>query len=400
MTATTANARLTATVARRRPPRLVAAIALVALAVNSVLIQTVAADNEALKQGVRGAVLMVVLVALLARNVYVPQWLTGLLLASMSLLVLRQNPDQLSIVFALILALLLCLLPERTVLKYAAVAAVAALGLIFLLLWTGATVNQEIVLEKAGRIIRERQAYGTKGVPFFFNIVAGACMLSLLYAYRYWSRQRFALTLGAVLALSYQLFRTTDARGGFLTVLLFAGLLVIVPRVRIPIVYASVPVVLVGATPILAYLTGYEVNRVLSNRPVFYRMFLEDREWFDFVLSTPVKATAYPVDNSYIHLAVGGGLVMLAVFLALFWRAIYRLMERRLYGEVAFLIAAATYCASESLIVRIELVWIVYVWYLLLRHGTAIGRPSFEVGSPVQRARGRRADATATDMWL
>ena len=56
----------------RRPPLVVAAFALCALAVNSVLIQTIAADNFALKQGVRVVVLALVVLALFAQRLHPP----------------------------------------------------------------------------------------------------------------------------------------------------------------------------------------------------------------------------------------------------------------------------------------------------------------------------------------
>jgi hypothetical protein len=146
-------------------------------------------------------------------------------------------------------------------------------------------------------------------------------------------------------------------------------LLFIVPRVRLTRLYAMMPTILLTLTLSIAFSSRDEINRILSQRPSYYRLFLEDLNLSDFVLSAPVKSTSYPVDNSYIHLAVGAGAFTLTAFLILFYRAVHSLMLHGRYAEVAFLVTAAAYCASESLIVRIELVWIVYMWHLLLRWG-------------------------------
>jgi hypothetical protein len=376
----------------RQPPRLVAAIALTALAINSVLIQTVASDNPVLKQGVRVAILSMVICTLAIRSTRVPVWLAFAIIASTVLLLARANADQLSIVFALVMALLLCQLTERTALKLAAIASVSALLLIFLLLWSGITVHQEIVLEKSGRTIRTRYAYGTDGVPFFYNIAMGAGVLTLMYVKRYFSRAVYAGALVAVLLIATRLYLTTDARGGYLAVLIFVAFSFIVPLVRVAWLYAFVPMFLIASTVWLAYVAGPELNERLSLRPSYYRRFLDSRDWFDFIISAPVKAATYPVDNSYIHLAVGAGLATLGLFLVLYVRAVFELMRTGRYDEIAFLVAAAAYCLSESLIVRVEVVWIIYAWYLLLRFGSASFRTSDRRSPPTSSNQSARID--------
>ena len=161
------------------------------------------------------------------------------------------------------------------------------------------------------------------------------------------------------------------------------ALLFIVPRVRVVRLYAMMPTILLALTLVITFWSGYTFNRLLSLRPSYFRTFLEDRDLSDFILSAPVKSTSYPVDSSYIHLAVGAGAVTLTAFLVLFYRAVNSLMHHGRHAEVAFLVTAAVYCASESLIVRIELVWIVYMWHLLFRWGAALG-PLVEMGTPMR----------------
>lgn len=338
---------------------------LVVLAGNAVVIQTVLTEESIIKQLVRVAVLGVVTISLLARNPFVPKWLAGLCLWSLVLLTVTQNPDQLSIVFVLALSVWLALIPERSVLRSAAFASVVALLMVFGLLAAG--ITQDEILE-----LRQRRTFGTAGVPFFFNVVFGAGALSILYAVRHESRRRRRVVILVTLTAATWLFGQTDARGGYAALLLFVVLLWVVPRLRLTPLYAAMPAVLMAASLYLAYRASPELNYVLSQRPMLYRMLLDQSSLGDLVVSSSAKQAGFAVDNSYLHLLIGTGAVTAGVFVVLFWRAVTFLMRRGKHAEVAFLVATAVYCLSESLLVRIENPFIVFAWFLVVRYGTPL----------------------------
>lgn len=341
-------------------PRRLVGFCLLALAVNAVVIQTVLTDDSIVKMIVRVSVLALAVLGLAVRNVHVPLWLAFGVLWSAVLLVGRQNPDQLSIIFVLTLTLLALQVSEQSLLKAAVVASWVALGLIFALLAIG--VTDDVVIN-----LRQRHTYGTAGVPFFYNVVYGALSLTVLYAVKY--RHRVYAAVSASLALATYLFQQTDARGGYASLLLFLALLWLVPRVRVTPLYAAVPVTMLAVSVWLAFGATRELNVRLSHRPSLYRRFLDSAEWTDYLISDTAKQVGYAVDNSYLHLLVGAGLVTIVGFFVLFFRAVYALMMEQRFPEVAYLVASSAYCMSESLLVRIENVFIVYTWYLVVRHG-------------------------------
>lgn len=354
----------TATTVKRPSDRLVLACILV-LAVNAVLIQTVLTEDSIIKQLVRVCVLGLVVLSLTARNSFLPMWLVGMCVWSLVLLTGTQNSDQLSIVFVLTLSVWLALVPERAVLLSVAIASVVALLLVFALLAAG--ITQDEILE-----FRQRRTFGTAGVPFFFNVVFGAGALGVLYTIKFKSRRSRWIVTVVTLAGATWLFGQTDARGGYVALLLFMGLLWVVPRLRITPLYAATPAVLMAVSLYLSYASGPALNSLLSQRPRLYRTFLDQSSLGDLVLSSSAKQAGFAVDNSYLHLLVGTGVVTAVVFLILFWRAVTSLMNRGMHAEVAFLIATAAYCLTESLLVRIENPFVVFAWFLLVRYGTPL----------------------------
>ena len=74
------------------------------------------------------------------------------------------------------------------------------------------------------------------------------------------------------------------------------------------------------------------------------------------------------VDNSYLHLLVGGGFVLTLVFLFAYGFAVINLCRRHMYPEVALMTTSCFYFMSESILLRIENVFVIYVWYLVVKH--------------------------------
>lgn len=343
-------------------------VALFALAINAVLIQTVTTDDSALKNIIRVGSLGLVGAAILFSNARVSTGITLLILYSVSMLALRQNMDQLSYLFVFILAFGMFAVQERRLEKTLMLASVASLVLVFALL--AAHVTTDVILEP-----RSRHTYGTNGVPFFYNLVYGACVMAVLYAYKYGLKRRLWVLVGSVAAATY-LFQQTDARGGYLAFLAFVALLFLVPLFS----RAAIFRVCAALLPVLFLLFSFylasqyeddDANFLWSNRPKLLQRFFENIGAPDFFFSTSVKYFSRAetiVDNSYIHLMVGGGAVLCLAFLIIYYRAVMNLFNAGRHVEVAFIIATCVYFNSESIMLRIENMFVIYFWYLMLRY--------------------------------
>jgi hypothetical protein len=342
-------------------------LVLLVLAVNAVLIQTVIPEESQMKNVVRVACIVLLVFSMFLSNAEMPLWTVLTLLMCAALFVTRGNTDQLSYIFVLLLAPAMVALDERKVVRWLAVASVGSLLLVFAFLQLGITHNVVLAL-------RSRQTFGTDGVPFFFNLVYGAGALVILYTRKYWLRGRF-LALAGLLAGATALFLATDARGGYFSLLAFVGLLFVVPFLaRLHLFRVLVALLPFLFLPFAFYLASqggsFEANKLWSNRPRFYAIFLNALHPDDYLFSTSVKyfdRVVTIVDNSYLHLLVGGGVVLFVVFAVLFYRAATNLFRLGRHPEVAFLIATCFYFNSESILLRIENLFVIYFWYLIVR---------------------------------
>lgn len=338
---------------------------LTVLAINAVLIQTIMSDQPVIKDGVRAAVLLVAMVALALARRRIPITIYLMILSAAILLVVKQNPDQLSFIFVLILVMALLSVQEEKLDKVVLITSLAPLSLVFILLALGITQNSVIEF-------RNRMTFGTNGVPFFYNLVYGAFVICVFYVYKYRvSHRGLVLLLG--IAATTVLFILTDARGGYLSFLAFVVLLYVVPKLSrfrvFRLIAALLPVLFLLFFFFIASLgENHSANVLLSYRPSLFQRFFDQMNIFDVLFSTSVKQFPVAVDNSYIHLLLGGGIVMFCVFVILFIRAIRSLFEQRRFPEIAFLIATCIYFNSESILVRIENIFVIYFWYLVIRH--------------------------------
>ena len=239
-----------------------------------------------LRSVVRVGVLTLTAFAIAAGRTQVPRWMVGVIIYSTALFLLRDNSDQLSYVFVFALVPLLWSVPERRMVRALTWASIFSLLLIFAFLQAGITHN--VTLD-----YRERATFGTKGVPFFFNVVYGAAAMAILYTFKYRSRWRF-LVLGGCLVIATYLFRQTDARGGYYSLVLFVVLLGVVPLAArwrpFRAGMALLPIIFFGVSFVIASLwRSAHYEKLLSYRPWLLHAFLDNVSLADFVLSRTVK---------------------------------------------------------------------------------------------------------------
>jgi hypothetical protein len=284
------------------------------------------------------------------------------------LLAVRQNPDQLSFVFIFVLIIALFAVKERSLDKAVMFASLASLGMVFVFLGLGITQNEVLNF-------RGRNTFGTNGVPFFYNLVYGAFGMLVFYFYKYKLRRRLLVMAGSV-TITTHLFNLTDARGGYYSFIGFVALVFLVPALSrlglFRFIAAILPVFCLMVSFYIASLwDSGAANQLLSIRPILFNRFLENLTPVDVFLSTSVKEfdrAVTIVDNSYLHLLVGGGAAMCLVFFVIFAQSITNLFTAGRHVDVAFLIATCVYFNSESILLRIENMFVIYFWYLVLRY--------------------------------
>lgn len=338
------------------------------LAINAVLIQTVTTDDSALKNGVRVGVIVLAALAVAVSGARMPGSLVLLIMYSTLMMAWTQNPDQLSYIFVFVLAFAMFAVKERSLEKALLCSSLASLGLVFVFLAVG--ITQDTVLA-----LRDRHTFGTNGVPFFYNLVYGAFTMLLLYCFKYRLKYRFWVLAGS-LAIATYLFHMTDARGGYIAFLVFVFLLFTVPVLSRLVVFrvavVALPLIFLGFAFFLASLwNNDEANALFSIRPMLFERFLAELTEGDLFLSTSVKQfdrAVTIVDNSYLHLLVGGGVVMFVAVALVFGKAANTLFKADRHVEIAFLVATCVYFNSESIMLRIENMFVIYFWYLTLRY--------------------------------
>jgi hypothetical protein len=352
-------------------------LCLLVLSVNAVLIHTIAAENELLKNGLRVAILAISVLLLIIKQ---RPLLVGLLLlfnVSVINLAIGHNTDQLSYIFIFIFIQALFVLNARQTEKYLMLSSVISLLLVFAFLMLGITENT--VTE-----YRNRMMFGTNGVPFFFNLVYGAFTMFLIYVLKYFKRFKFLLMLVSIGITTY-LFTLTDARGGYISFVAFIILLGIIPIIsKVGIfrrIVALIPVIAIGGSYYIAGLSdSLSANMLLSNRPLLLNAFFKDISFADLLISTSVKAYDADsiVDNSYVHLLAGGGLIITLAICYLFFKAILQLFKHKKHIEIAFIVATCLYFNTESIMVRVENLFVIYFWYLIIKYSLTKIEPETE----------------------
>lgn len=339
------------------------------IAINATLIQTISLNSDGTKNIIRVAALLLMFIYAFLVKRKMSVYLLFALTVSFVLLIVSKNPDQLSYIFIFIIVQCFIGMRERDVEKYLLISSAIGFSLVFMFLNFELTEN--ITTTWGGR---SRMNYGTAGVPFFYNLVYGTFVLLIMYAKKYYTSYKNIFILLSIIS-AYYFYTTTDIRGGFYSFLLFIVMLYVIPLTKrfsiVKYMVAFSPVFYIGGSLIIAsFYKRPELNLLLSYRPMFLNNFYSKLAMSDLLISKSVKAFDFNgiVDNSYVHLLVGGSLLVTIVVLIIFWKAILNLYEDNKYNEIAFVISICAYFNSESLIVRAENMFVIYFWYLIIKY--------------------------------
>lgn len=137
--------------------------------------------------------------------------------------------------------------------------------------------------------------------------------------------------------LTIILYRYNNSRTGLVLCELFLMIMLIKPKFNI----FKMKLVKVGAkylfiivtviTCILPVFGEYSniINQKLSLRPMIYKYYLTDSEWGISLLGKYVNSelTYYPLDNSYIHLIVKGGIFIYLIYMTIITLGIKKVLD-------------------------------------------------------------------------
>lgn len=343
----------------------VVSLALLAISLNAVLIHTIVPEESIAKYAVRAAALGLVGLGMILNQTRLPLTVFLLICGAVALLALRLNPDQFTYIFVLVIVAAMLGLDERQVGRGMVFGSLAAFALVFVLLRAGLTYN--VILD-----FRGRATYGTTGVPFFYNLVYGAATMLMVHVRKYKTRLRWLVWATCVAGATY-FYQQTDARGGYLALMGFTVLSLILPLLaRLGVVRLAIgylPVLFLGAAFAIASLEdNWEANIYLSFRPQLFAEFLRNVGLTDVLLGTSVKNFEVTVDSSYLHLLMGGGVLMCLAFFVLYRQAVRSLFEQKRHVEVAFLVATCFYFNTESILLRAENLFVIFFWFLIVKN--------------------------------
>lgn len=345
------------------------------LSVNSVLIQTVMMDNDSVKNIIRLLVLVLIVLIILIKNIKINSNIMIILLFTSMLFVITTNMDLITYVFLFIVVQLLIRLDDKTVLKYLTISSIVAFSLIFIFLLLGVTQNE--ILE-----YRNRMTFGvgnstTNRIPFFYNMVYGTFTLVIMYINKYYrkSNNLKIVMYISTLTLATYFYIKTNLRGGYLCFIIFIILTWLIPKIHkfrlVKTIVSIIPLIMFASSFIIAsFHKNSYLNKLLSYRPTYINNFINSINIRDILLSSSVKSidTINIVDNSYIHIFIGGGVIIFFIVLFLYFLSVNNLYRLKYFNEIAFIISTSIYFNIESIAVRIENMFIIYWWYLIINY--------------------------------
>lgn len=352
-------------------------ICLTVLAVNSVLIQTIIPDGM-FKNIIRITILLISMYCIIIKKKTIRISLLILTYLAAFFLLLTKNYDLLTFVFIFVFVQFLVIIKERDLEKYLLISSAVSISIIFLFLLFGITHNSIIDY-------RNRMTFGVNGVPFFYNVVYGFFSLLIVYSRKYFRKNRFIITIISIGFTTY-FYLKTDVRGGFYSFLILIVLLYIIPKTRriigVKNLVGLIPLISIGLSlAIASFSNNYKVNMWLSLRPKLLSEFFRKLSLNDVLFSKSVKSfdSTNIVDNSYLHLLIGGGILITIIVIYIFYKAMINLYRLEKYTEISFIISTCIYFNMESIMVRVENMFVIYFWYLIIKYSSNSFKKNIEI---------------------
>lgn len=345
------------------------------LSVNSVLIQTILLDNNSVKNIIRLFVMLLLVFIILIKKIKINTNIMIILFFISILFLITKNMDLITYIFLFILVQLLIRLEDKIVLKYLTISSIVGFSLIFIFLLLGVTQNE--ILEYRNRMTFGVGNITTNRIPFFYNMVYGTFTLIIMFINKYYKESNYfkIMIYISTIALATYFNIKTNLRGGYLCFIIFIILTWVIPKIYkirlLKNIVCVIPIIMFASSFMIAsFHDNPYLDKLLSYRPTYINNFIENINIGYILLSKSVKSmdTINIVDNSYLHIFIGGGIVIFLIVLFLYFISVNNLYKLNYFNEIAFIIATSIYFNIESIAVRIENMFVIYWWYLIINY--------------------------------
>ena len=208
------------------------------------------------------------------------------------------------------------------------------------------------------------------GPPYLGNLLYSISTL----LYLKYSNKISASIGGIILILGYLTFNT---RGPILFYLiLLISVYILKKTIKLKIinyllknifVYFSILSVFIP----IVFIKNTTLNKIFSNRIQYWYMLIIERGWKGIFLFESVKKldhSDFIIDNSYLHIIFGGGILIFGLLCYIFNKSLTNMIKLKKINSLAFFISYLSYCYFESIFLRGDLVITIYFWYLLFKN--------------------------------
>lgn len=346
-------------------------LSLIILSLNSILIQTIFKDNDIFKNSMRLIVVLMLLIGIVIYRKKINRNIVILILISTICLITGKNTDQLTYIFLFIMIQSLLYIEEEKIEKYMCIGSLVPIIVMFLFLLTGVTHNQIVLL-------RDRMTFGlpTNRVPYVYDIVYGALSTLYIYSYNKYSKIKKILVFMICITLGTFFFIKTDVRGAYISLIILILLSLIMPKIIkykfTKIFIKALPIMFFGFILILLKFQNNEfMNKVLSLRPMYTGEFFKKISYYDVFITRSVKAFTNTsiIDNTYIQMLIGGGIVLTLIIIYMYFKSIDNLIKNNKIIELCFIVSLMFYFNIESIGLRPENIFSIFWWYLIIKYG-------------------------------
>lgn len=285
------------------------------------------------------------------------------------LLILTKNKDILTYIYLFTFSFFLERYKEKKIEKYMLLS-LGSFFLIYLILYLKKDLTL-IEIEYRNRMFflyKNREL--AIGPPFFGNLLYSISTL----LYLKYSNKISAFIGGVILILGYLIF---DTRGPILFYsILLTSVYILKKIIKLKIIrhllkniyfYFSVLSILI---PII-FIQNNILNKIFSNRIQYWYGLIIERGLMGIFLLESVKKldnSGFIVDNSYLHVIFGGGILIFGLLCYIFNKSIANMIRLNKINSLAFFISYLSYCYFESIFLRGDLVITIYFWYLLFKN--------------------------------
>jgi len=339
-------------------------ISFVLLSVNALFIEVGFFEGIVEKNLLRLVVITIILFTIILSRPKIKTSVIILMSLLASLGLVKFNIDQLTLVYMLLIVTASAIFNKDELIRSLFIASSITFIFIFLFLALDVSYNEI-------RDFRNRSTYGLNGIggpTLFFNILFSFLILGCVHFHRI---KKKIFEIVSIFACIY-FYTETDVRGGaiaFIAFLAFQYSMPFLVRFRtITFAIKILPVIFLNIAIVMSVLPNNEFyNALLSNRPELYSILLEKITLSDVLLGASVKSydLISIVDNSFIHLFIGGGMAFFVYYAYLHFFRMKALLVVKDYQKIAFILGVSLYFFVESLAVRIENMFVILYWVIL-----------------------------------